>query len=62
MSVQSLGYSHRPFSDLKPAGQFEELLFSKILLEARMEKRIDALAFPCGDAGVDPNSAIHLVF
>lgn len=62
LSVQSRGFSRRRFWDLNPVEQFEELLFSKNLLEARLEKRVDAFAYPYVEPGEDLNSSIHLVF
>ena len=60
-SIQSHGVSHRPFTDLNRAELFEELLFSKELLESRLENKVEAFAFPYGDSGADPYSTSKLV-
>jgi peptidoglycan/xylan/chitin deacetylase (PgdA/CDA1 family) len=50
--VQSHGTSHRPFSDLTPAEQQEEVNQSKTTLEAGLVKRVEVFSYPYGDDGV----------
>ena len=52
VSVQSHGTSHRPFSDLTPAEQQEEVSQSKIALEAGLGQRVEVFSYPYGDDGV----------
>lgn len=52
VSVQSHGASHRPFSDLTPVEQEEELRRSKSTLEAGLGKRVEVFSYPYGDDGV----------
>lgn len=51
VSVQSHGIKHRPFSELSTDQQWEELNHSKSILEAGLQKQIEAFAFPYGDGG-----------
>jgi len=51
VSVQSHGVKHRSFSALSPTEQREELSQSKSTLEARLQKPVEAFAFPYGDGG-----------
>jgi peptidoglycan/xylan/chitin deacetylase (PgdA/CDA1 family) len=53
VSVQSHGASHRPFSQLAPVEQEEELVRSKTVLEAGLGKPVEVFAFPYGDGGPD---------
>jgi peptidoglycan/xylan/chitin deacetylase (PgdA/CDA1 family) len=52
VSVQSHSDSHRRFSDLDPAEQQEELLRSKVALEAGLGKHVEVFSYPYGDDGV----------
>jgi peptidoglycan/xylan/chitin deacetylase (PgdA/CDA1 family) len=53
VSIQSHGVSHRAFSELSPAERLEELSGSRTVLEARLGRAVDLLAYPYGDdAGV----------
>jgi len=56
VSVQSHGASHRRFSELTPAELEEELRRSKATLEAGLGKAVEAIAYPFGDGGVDPQA------
>jgi peptidoglycan/xylan/chitin deacetylase (PgdA/CDA1 family) len=56
VSIQSHGASHRRFSALTTAELEEELFRSKATLEAGLDKRVEAVAYPYGDAGVDAGS------
>jgi peptidoglycan/xylan/chitin deacetylase (PgdA/CDA1 family) len=56
VSVQSHSASHRPFSQLAPAEQEEELVRSKAVLEAGLGKPVEVFSFPYGDGGPDVNS------
>lgn len=51
VAVQSHGASHRRFSELGPEERERELGASKAVLEARLGRRVDTLAFPYGDDG-----------
>lgn len=53
VSVQSHGFSHRHFSELSIAEQMVEVVQSKVLLEDKLSKRIDAFSFAYGDDGLD---------
>jgi peptidoglycan/xylan/chitin deacetylase (PgdA/CDA1 family) len=61
ISVQSHCASHRPFSSLAEIEQTDELAGSKAALERALGKRVDALSYPYGDAGRDPDAAARLL-
>ena len=54
VAVQSHSASHRPFSELNAAEQEEELIKSKSVLEARLNRAVEFFSFPYGDNGTDP--------
>lgn len=54
VSVESHGFSHRHFSGLSTMEQVAEVVQSKTLLEAGLDKRIDVFSFPYGDNGLNP--------
>ena len=56
VSIQSHGASHRSFSKLGLPEQEEELARSKTILEAGLEKPVEAFAYPYGDGGTEPRS------
>jgi peptidoglycan/xylan/chitin deacetylase (PgdA/CDA1 family) len=56
VSIQSHGASHRSFSKLGLPEQVEELVRSKITLEAGLEKPVEVLAYPYGDGGTEPQT------
>ena len=56
VSIQSHGASHRSFSKLGLPEQEEELARSKTILEAGLEKPVEAFAYPYGDGGKEPRS------
>jgi peptidoglycan/xylan/chitin deacetylase (PgdA/CDA1 family) len=51
ISVESHGASHAALSGLDPDERDDELRRSKAALEAALGKRVDAVAYPYGDAG-----------
>jgi peptidoglycan/xylan/chitin deacetylase (PgdA/CDA1 family) len=51
ISVQSHGVRHVAFSELEPREIVDELVVSKRVLEERLDKTVDAFAFPYGDGG-----------
>jgi peptidoglycan/xylan/chitin deacetylase (PgdA/CDA1 family) len=61
ISVQSHCASHRPLSSLAESEQADELAGSKAALERALGKRVDALSYPYGDAGRDPDAAARLL-
>ena len=56
VSVQSHGASHRRFSELAPGELEEELHRSKATLEAGLGTPVEAISYPYGDGGVDPQA------
>jgi peptidoglycan/xylan/chitin deacetylase (PgdA/CDA1 family) len=54
VSIQAHSASHRPFSDLSTDEQRTEILNSKAVLENRLGKPVESLAFPYGDEGRNP--------
>ena len=54
VSVQAHGAWHRPFSELDAGEIAQELVRSKAVLEAGLEKPVEVFAYPYGDSGVDP--------
>jgi peptidoglycan/xylan/chitin deacetylase (PgdA/CDA1 family) len=54
VSIQCHGATHRVFSALTLTEQEEELLRSKTVLEAKLEKRVEVFCFPYGDNGTNP--------
>lgn len=54
VSVQSHGASHRGFSALDMAEQQEELLRSKVVLEAGLGNPVVVFSYPYGDCGANP--------
>ncbi len=61
ISVQSHCASHRPFSSLAESEQAYELARSKGALEGALGKQVDAMSYPYGDAGRDPDAAARLL-
>jgi len=55
ISIQSHSLSHRPFSELDPEALEEEIARSKRLLDEHLARPVEALAFPFGDEGRDPD-------
>jgi peptidoglycan/xylan/chitin deacetylase (PgdA/CDA1 family) len=55
--VQSHGVTHRPFSELDPAGRAYELRCSKAELETRLGTAVDLFAYPFGITGSDGEEA-----
>jgi len=53
VSVQSHGLTHRPFSELSPSEQRNEIETSKSMLERHLQKTVELFAFPYGDGGDD---------
>jgi peptidoglycan/xylan/chitin deacetylase (PgdA/CDA1 family) len=53
ISIQSHGATHRHFSKLDLKEQKEELVRSKLQLEAKLGKPVEVFAYPYGDAGVN---------
>jgi peptidoglycan/xylan/chitin deacetylase (PgdA/CDA1 family) len=56
VSVQSHGVSHRPFSELDPETQRDELRRSKKVLEAELGKPVEVFSFPYGDQGTESHA------
>src|SRR5437867_1231406 len=56
VSVQSHGASHRRCSELAPGELEEELHRSKATLEAGLGTPVEAISYPYGDGGVDPQA------
>jgi peptidoglycan/xylan/chitin deacetylase (PgdA/CDA1 family) len=61
VSIQSHGATHRPFSKLEFDEQKEELVGSKALLETRLKKPVEVIAFPYGDDGTDPKGLMRVL-
>ena len=61
ISVQSHCASHRPFSSLSESEQADELAGSKAALERTLGRRVDALSYPYGDAGRNPDATARLL-
>ncbi len=61
VSVQSHGVTHRHFSKLDPMQQREELVASKATLERHLGRDVDAIAYPYGDEGCDPEAVGSLL-
>ena len=53
LRVQSHGVTHRPFSELDPAGRADELRQSKTALETRLGTPVTLFAYPYGVIGSD---------
>jgi peptidoglycan/xylan/chitin deacetylase (PgdA/CDA1 family) len=53
VAIQSHGASHRALSQLAPAEREEELLRSRAVLEAGLDKAVEVFSFPYGDCGPD---------
>ena len=53
LRVQSHGVTHRPFSELDPAGRADELRQSKAALETRLGTSVTLFAYPFGVTGPD---------
>jgi peptidoglycan/xylan/chitin deacetylase (PgdA/CDA1 family) len=51
ISIQAHAASHRRFSDLSPSQIRRELQSSKQVLEDRLDRLVEALAYPYGDIG-----------
>ena len=60
ISVQSHAASHRAFSSLGEDEQAEELARSKAVLERALSKSVEAVSYPYGDVGGDPERARRL--
>jgi peptidoglycan/xylan/chitin deacetylase (PgdA/CDA1 family) len=56
VSVQSHSASHRWFSQLNLAEQEEELVRSKLALEAGLGEPVEVFSYPYGDAGANPHA------
>ena len=56
-SVQSHGVSHRSFSWIDPAEKEQELLQSKVVLEANLRKPVEMFAYPYGRLGEESSIA-----
>jgi peptidoglycan/xylan/chitin deacetylase (PgdA/CDA1 family) len=54
VSVQSHGVTHRAFSSLDTDALRQELEQSKTELESGLDKSIEVIAYPYGDAGANP--------
>jgi peptidoglycan/xylan/chitin deacetylase (PgdA/CDA1 family) len=54
VEIQSHSVTHRAFSDLPPAELAAELRESKVAIEGEIGATVQLLAFPYGDAGIDP--------
>jgi peptidoglycan/xylan/chitin deacetylase (PgdA/CDA1 family) len=54
IAVQSHGASHRRFSDLSQEERDAELFRSRAALEDELDRPVEVLAYPFGDAGADP--------
>jgi peptidoglycan/xylan/chitin deacetylase (PgdA/CDA1 family) len=57
LRVQSHGVTHRPFSELDPAGRADELRQSKTALEIRLGSAVTLFAYPFGVTGPDEKEA-----
>jgi len=57
VSVQSHGVSHGVFSRMSDGEVDQELRASKALLESRLNKPVDFMAYPYGDAGKEAAAA-----
>lgn len=61
ISVQSHGLSHRNFSRISVAEQRFELEHSKEILTASLGTEVQAIAYPYGNMGHDPESLMNML-
>jgi peptidoglycan/xylan/chitin deacetylase (PgdA/CDA1 family) len=55
VAIQSHGCNHRRLSELTPDQRLAEMIESKAILEARLERPVTTFAFPYGDDGGEPH-------
>jgi peptidoglycan/xylan/chitin deacetylase (PgdA/CDA1 family) len=61
ISIESHGTSHVSFSQLSGAELREEVQESKHAIETQMHKRVRAIAFPYGDAGISQGATSRIL-